>query len=86
MKKKLTLLLDENVIGNAKLYAEKHNESLSGMVENYFRYLASKGLSAKQKKKRLPGEIQELIGIVQVPADLDVKKEYRKHKAAKYAK
>ena len=45
MNKKLTLLLDETVINLAKIYSARHKETLSGIVENYFKYLNAKNQS-----------------------------------------
>jgi hypothetical protein len=81
MNKKLTLLLDETIIIKTKDYAERHNETLSGMVEKYFRYVTSKK-PAKVKTKIHP-EIEKLIGIISIPDGFDIKKEYRQHRANK---
>ena len=43
MKTKLTLRLDEDVIGRAKAYAAARGTSLSALTENYFRLVASGG-------------------------------------------
>ncbi len=78
MNKKLTLLLDESVISQAKDYAESHQETLSGMVEKYFKYLTVKTL---KKPKKTAKDIEALVGIIKIPRDLDVKKEYRQYRA-----
>ena len=82
MNKKLTLLLDERVISRAKDYADRNHESLSGMVEKYFTFLTERA-SSKENEADLPAEIEELIGIVEVPKSLDIKKEYRSYRARK---
>jgi hypothetical protein len=41
MEAKLTLKIDKMAIDSAKRYAQRHNRSLSGMVENYFKNLSS---------------------------------------------
>ena len=82
MNKKLTLLLDERIITRAKDYADRNNESLSGMVEKYFTYLTGKA-SPEGKGAVLPDEIEAMIGIIKVPASLDVKAQYRRHRADK---
>ncbi len=79
MNKKLTLLLDETVISQAKDYAEHHEEMLSGMVEKYFRYLTAK--PSKKPKVKISKEIEGLVGIIHIPGHLDVKKDYRQHRA-----
>ncbi|OHD70806.1 MAG: hypothetical protein A2W19_07750 [Spirochaetes bacterium RBG_16_49_21] len=81
MNKKLTLLLDETVINQAKSYAERHKETLSGMVEKYFKYLTAK--NPNKTKVGIPQEIEELVGIIKIPGSLDIKKEYRRHRANK---
>ena len=82
MTKKLTLLLDEKIISRAKAYANKNHESLSGMVAKYFTYLAGKD-SINEESSKLPKDIEQLIGIVHVPTALDVKDDYRRHRAEK---
>ncbi|MDY6968702.1 MAG: DUF6364 family protein [Spirochaetota bacterium] len=77
----MTLLIDETVITQAKSYAEDHKETLSGMVEKYFTYLTSK--HSINTKVKLPQEIEELVGVIKIPDNLDVKKEYRRHRADK---
>jgi hypothetical protein len=81
MNKKLTLLLDETVIYQAKSYAEQHNETLSGMVEKYFKYLNAK--SPNKMKTRIIHEIEDLSGIIKIPKNLNIKKEYRRGRANK---
>lgn len=81
MNKKLTLSLDETVIIQAKNYAGQNQETLSGMVEKYFKYLTEK--TSKKEKKKISKEIEALIGIVAIPGHPDIKKEYRQHRAEK---
>jgi hypothetical protein len=78
MNKKLTLLLDESVISQAKEYAEYHQETLSGMVEKYFKYLTAK--TSSKQRIRIPKDIEALVGIIKIPDDLDVKKDYRRYR------
>lgn len=51
------------------------------MVEKYFTYLTSK--HSINTKVKLPQEIEELVGVIKIPDNLDVKKEYRRHRADK---
>jgi hypothetical protein len=81
MNKKLTLLLDETIISQAKNYAENHKESLSGMVEKYFKYLTVK--HSNKRRMRISKEVEELVGIIKIPDYFDIKKEYRQHRADK---
>jgi hypothetical protein len=81
MNKKLTLLLNETIINQAKSYAIVHKETLSEMVERYFKHITSKHL--KNTKVKIPREIEDLIGIIKIPGNLDIKKVYRQHRADK---
>ena len=82
MNKKLTLLLDEKIIEQAKEYASKKNESLSGIVAKYFSYIAG-NYPPKNTDANIEKEIEEIVGIVQLPSDIDIRKEYREHRAMK---
>jgi hypothetical protein len=81
MNKKLTLLLNETTIERAKKYADRHKETLSGMVEKYFEFLTSK--EPENKKKTVPKIIEDLTGIVSIPEETNIKEEYRQHRAGK---
>lgn len=80
MNKKLTLLLDETVIDQAKHYAGRRKETLSGMVERYFKFLTAKK-RGRVRPAVSPG-VGRLVGIIRLPEDLDVKREYRRSRAA----
>ena len=80
MNKKLTLSLDDAIIERAKKYASDKRESLSEMVENYFRVITS---NYEKKEKKLSPTVQELLGSVKVPNDFEyenAKYEYLKEK------
>ena len=49
MKTKLTLVVEDEVIYNAKIYAKKKEESLSSLVENYLKAVAVNGKVEKNK-------------------------------------
>ena len=49
MKKKLTLRMEQDVIERAKEYAEARGESVSKLVENYFRALTAGERSAEDE-------------------------------------
>ena len=83
MNKKLTLLLDEATIERAKQYAEKNKQSLSEMVERYFRYLTKTKTAGRRRQATPRGIIAELSGIITVPDSLNVKTDYREHRAEK---
>ncbi|MBN1695931.1 MAG: hypothetical protein JW881_00335 [Spirochaetales bacterium] len=80
MNKKLTLSLDDKIIEKAKQYASNKNESLSEVVENYFRLITS---GDKEIEDDISPTVRELLGSVHVPDDFDFKKakyEYLKEK------
>ena len=60
MEAKLTLKLDKMAIDSAKRYAQRHNRSLSGMVENYFKNLSS---DYTYHKKHSP-VVESLTGVL----------------------
>jgi len=83
MNAKLTLKLNKNVIEKAKKYAEKRNKSLSAFVEDYFNYLTEKN---KKEEIKISPNVLELSGIIELPADFNLKQNYGKHLEEKYLK
>ena len=83
MNKKLTLSLDEATIDQAKHYAERNRQSLSEMVENYFRYLTQTTRVPPIAKASSRGLLVDLQGIISVPHSLNEKVEYREYRARK---
>jgi len=81
MNKKLTLLLDETIINQAKDYAKKQNETLSGMVEKYFTFITTK--NPKKVSVKASREIEKLSGIISIPNDFNIKEDYRKYRSDK---
>jgi hypothetical protein len=81
MNRKLTLLLDDAIINQAKEYAKEKNLTLSGMVEKYFKFLSSKNPNLTAINK-FP-ELEKLSGIIKIPSDYEVKTEYRKYRSEK---
>ncbi len=69
MNRKLTLSLDESIIEKAKNYAEKKNESLSQMVENYFKIVTSESTTQEFEISPL---VKELIGSIKVPSNINI--------------
>jgi len=88
MKTKLTLVMDDAVIYNAKKYAKKADTSLSSMVENYLKAVASEKSKTriKDSAKKLNSLIEKHRGIISVPDDYDYKKEIGNYLLAKYNK
>lgn len=80
MNAKLTLNLNKEVIGKAKNYARKRNRSLSGMVQNYFTFIAENDTN----EDPIADEIKEISGIIELDDDFDLKEEYGKYLIKKY--
>lgn len=79
MQTKLTLRLEDHLIGKAKSYAEKAGKSVSQLVAEYFRLLTS------EKTKGVPPSTpvtQSLRGLLRESA-LD-EKDYRKYLEEKH--
>ena len=81
MNTKLTLKLSKEAIDKAKSYASDTNESLSSLVEKYFRLISSK---MNTKDFEISQNVLELSGIIKLNKNFDLKKEHRKHILEKY--
>ena len=73
--------LNKNAIVKAKKYAKQNNTRLSVLVENYFNCIP--------EKNKLPGihispNVPELAGIIKLPSDFDLKKNYSRRVEEKY--
>ncbi len=89
MKTKLTLVMDDEVIYNAKKYAKKKEESLSSLVEHYLKAVAQGqeielGKNVNIKKVKSP--LEKYRGIINLPQDYDYKKEIGQYLLTKYNK
>lgn len=74
MTTKLTLSVEESVIGSAKSYAKKTGQSLSQLIENYLESLTQNTSDNDSISPRL----KKLVGAVKLPKNFDEKKELRK--------
>ena len=81
MNTKLTLKLDHSIIEQAKIYAKGKNMSLSKLIESYL----GKLVTPKNTNDVTPF-VKSLSGVVDLPKNVDVKKEYKKHLLDKYTK
>lgn len=72
METKLTLRLNDRVIERAKSYAKTHKISLSKMIEAYLDNLTKE----KNKKNTISPLVENLSGVIDLPADFDIKKGY----------
>lgn len=75
-KKKLTLRVNARLIERAKAYAQKHNTSVSQLVEVFI-----SNLEDDEQTEHSP-LVRQLTGIL--PPDIDVEAAYRDHLAKKY--
>lgn len=71
MNTKLTLTIEKEVIEIAKEYAKEKGQSLSEMVENYFK-LVTVGRK-KMKEKQLSPRVRKLRGIIKSDSKFDYK-------------
>ena len=86
MKTKLTLVMDDEVIYNAKIYAKKKEESLSSLVENYLKAVAVDTKDEKNKTKKLHPKIAQLKGVINLPKNFNYKNELGKILLERYNK
>lgn len=71
MNTKLTLTIEKEVIEIAKAYAKEKGQSLSEMVENYFKLVTID--RRKIKPKELSPRIRRLRGIIKTAEKIDYK-------------
>lgn len=85
MNTKLTLTLEKDVIEKAKEYASRQGQSLSSLVENYFKHLTFEPRQEeKEVLKPLPESFKRLEGILKYDKDFDYKEELTKALEEKY--
>ncbi len=78
METKLTLKLDQQVIEGVKKYAKDNHQSVSKLVENYFRVL----VADKSAPNKISPLVQELSGVI---SESDLKgTDYASYLEAKY--
>lgn len=75
MTTKLTLTVEKKIIDRAKRYARKTGRSLSDLVESYLDNITS---AESEPINELPEAIKKLFGAVNIPVELNHKKEIRK--------
>jgi hypothetical protein len=80
MTTKLTLTIEDRVIGSAKQYARKKGESLSGIVENYLKSITATETTAVA----LSARVTKMMGVIKLPEDFDYKKELGNALSKKY--
>jgi len=79
MDTKLTVKLEQDIIEKAKEYAKSHNTSLSSLIENYLQKIIS-----NNKEETITPLVKSLSGIIKLPSNFNVKKEYTNFISDKY--
>ncbi len=82
MNTKLTLTIESEVIKIAKEYAKEKGQSLSEMVENYFKFITLK--RATLEEKELSPRVRKLRGILKVDKDFNYKQTLTEELSKKY--
>lgn len=82
MDTKLTLKLDKDIIEQAKQYAHKKQQSLSALVEAYFRFLLD--LDTSPSPSDISPTVKELSGIIQLDESAHIHEDYTNYLLEKY--
>lgn len=82
MNTKLTLKLNNTIIEQAKAYAKNKNTSLSKLIESYLGLL----LDETNDNQEITPLVKSLSGVINLPKNVDYKKDYKKHLLNKYTK
>jgi hypothetical protein len=82
MNTKLTLTIEKEVIEIAKEYAKEKGQSLSEMVENYFKLITVS--KRKSKPEQLSPKVRKLRGIIKVDENIDYKQTLTEELSKKY--
>lgn len=82
MNTKLTLTLEKEVIEMAKKYAKAKGQSLSEIVENYFKFVTVQRVQIKEKQ--LSPKVRKLKGILKTDSNLDYKQILTEELSKKY--
>ena len=78
MKTKLNITVEQNILADAKRYANHHNISLSQIIELHFKYITK----VKPKKNIL--DLLKELPKPQIPEDADLKDNYYRQRKNKY--
>ena len=82
MNTKLTLTIEKEVIDVAKVYAKEKGQSLSEMVENYFKILTSE--RGEFQERQLSSKVRKLRGIIRVDKNLNYQEILTEELSKKY--
>ena len=81
---KLTLTIEKEIIEEAKKYAKLKGQSLSDLVENYFKLLTKE--KRQLQSNQLSPRVKRLRGILKVEDDFDYKLVLEEELSKKYEK
>lgn len=79
MKTRLNLTIDDGLLNNMKIHAQKQGTSISELVENYFREIAK----PKKKKKNILQLVEDLKAPT-ISTQADLKELFYKEQASKH--
>lgn len=82
MNTKLTLTIEKEVIEIAKEYAKEKGQSVSEMVENYFKLVTVS--RRKIEEKQLSPQVRKLRGIIKNGENIDYKQTLTEELSKKY--
>ena len=82
MDTKLTLKLDQDIIEHAKRYAQRHQQSLSALVERYFRVLLDQ--EHPRARTEISPTVKALSGIIALDHAGDLHDDYTTYLIQKY--
>ena len=71
MNTKLTLIIEKEIIEVAKKYAKEKGQSLSGLIENYLKFITTDRRQITPEK--LSPKVQKLRGIIKTGDKIDYK-------------
>ena len=84
MNTKLTLTIEKEVIRIAKEYAKEKGQSLSDLVENYFKLITNE--KRVLKSEELSPRVKRLRGIIKTKSELNYKQILTEELLKKYGK
>ncbi|MBS9766652.1 MAG: hypothetical protein KGV44_03810 [Flavobacteriaceae bacterium] len=82
MNTKLTLTIEKDIINITKEYAKEKGQSLSELVENYFKLITIKRREIKPKE--LSPKVKKLRGILKTEENFNYKKTLTEELSQKY--
>lgn len=80
MTTKLTLTMEDSVIDSAKKYARERGKSLSDIVENYLKSIAT----PEDNTEIISPKVLKMMGVIKLPQDYDYKQDLRNALTKKY--